>query len=190
MASNVEIANRALQKLGAKRIVSLTEDSRNGRAVNACFEIVKRSVLTSHPWSAAIKRVQLAADSSGPDFGPTNSYTLPSDFLRLLPPDPDLNQNDLDWQIEGRKILTDDSAPLDVRYIYDVTDPNEMGELLREAISMKIAYELAEELTQSNSKKQEAFMAYKEAIAEAKRANAIQRVSPVPPDDEWITVRN
>lgn len=190
MASKVEIANRALQKLGAKRIVSLEEDSRNARAVNACYETLKEAELRKHPWSFAVKRVQLAADTDAPAFGKARTFQLPSDYLRLLAPDPELNLNDLDWQIEGRKIATNDSSPLDVRYIYNVTDPNEMDVLFREALAASIALELAEEITQSNTKKGDADYGYEKAVNEAKKTNAIERAASQPPDDTWVTVRS
>ena len=189
MATKVEIANRALQKLGAKRIVSITEDSINARAINTAFEPVKLGELRKHTWSFAIKRAQLAADATAPLYNKTSSFQLPSDFVRLMPKDADQTYNDLDWQIEGKKIITNDSAPLEIRYIYDVTDPNEMDALFRESFAMKLAYELCEEITQSNTKKDEAMKAYKEAIAEAKRANAMERNSQRPPEDTWVTVR-
>lgn len=190
MASKVDIANRALQLIGAKRIVSLSEDSRNARAANAAFEPVKKAELRKHPWGFAVKRAQLAASTTAPLFTRANSFPLPADFIRLLPPDPETNFNDLDWTIEGRNIITNDGAPLDVRYIYDVTDPNEFDMLFREALAAKLAEQLCEEITQSNAKKAEATMAYREAIAEAKRANAIEKVAEKPPEDEWVTCRS
>jgi hypothetical protein len=190
MASKVEIANRALQILGAKRIVSLTEDSRNARAINAAFEPVKRAELRKHPWQFATKRVQLAAEASAPLFTRSSSFALPSDFIRLLPPDPEVNFNDLDWIIEGRNIITNDGAPLDVRYIWDVTDPNTMDVLFREALSAKLAEQLCEEITQSNTKIATASALYKDVIADAKRANAIEKVAEKPPEDEWVTCRS
>lgn len=190
MASNVEIANRALQKLGAKRIVTLTEDSRNARAINAAFDTLREAELREHTWSFAVKRVALAADAVAPAFGKARYFQLPSDFLRLLPPDPELNYNDLDWQIEGRMIATNDSAPLNVRYVYSVTDPNTMDVLYREALASRIAYELCEEITQSNTKKEAAIADYDSAIAKAKRTNAIERTASKPPEDSWVTIRS
>lgn len=189
MSSKVEIGNRALQLLGAKRIVSLTEDSRNARAINAAYEPVKKAELRKHTWGCATKRVQLAADATPPAFDRANYFTLPADYIRLLPPDPEANYNTLDWVIEGKKIVTNDSAPLNVRYIYDVTDPNEMDVLFREAFAARLAMELCEEITQSNSKMSTAMAKYDETINEAKRANAIEKASEKPPEDDWVTVR-
>jgi hypothetical protein len=102
---------------------------------------------------------------------------------------PEDNMNNKDWQIEGKKILTDDDAPIYIRYIYDVEDPNEFDALFSEALSSKIAMELCEEITQSNSKLQAVSEMYKAAIREARRINAIENVAAKPPEDEWITVR-
>jgi hypothetical protein len=189
MASEVGIANRALQKLGAKRIVSLTEDSKNGRAVNACYEELRDAELRAHTWTFATKRAQLAASATAPLFGKTNSFPLPSDFLRKLNLDPAQNVNTDDNQIEGRDIITDATAPLDIRYVFRVEDPNAMDVLFREALASRIAMELAEELTQSNTKKADASDDYKRAVREARRTNAIERPSQSPPEDEWVTVR-
>lgn len=190
MASKVEIANRALQKLGARRIVSLGEDSVNGRAINTAYEPVKLAELRKHAWSFAVKRASIAADASAPLFNREVSFQLPSDFIKLLAQDPEQNVNDLDWQIEGRKIITNEQAPLEIRYIYNVDDPNEMDALFRETLSAKLALELAEELTQSNTKKAALLEAYKDTIAEARKANAFERISQMPTADKWITVRN
>lgn len=189
MASKVEICNRALQKLGAKRIISLTDDSSNARACNVAFEPVKLSLLRKHNWSFSIQRASLPADVPAPAFGPQNSFTLPADFLRLINPDSWMNYDSLDWVIESKKILTNDSAPLQIRYVADVTDPNQMDALFREALSSLMALELCEEITQSNTKKADLRQDYKDIIAEARRANAIEVPAVMPYDDPWVTVR-
>lgn len=189
MASEVGICSRALQKLGARRISSLTEDSSNARACNAAYEVLRDAELRAHPWSFATDRASLAADSSSPDFGRSNAFQLPSDCLRLLPPYPEDNLNSHDWQIEGRKIYTDESAPLRIRYIKKVSDPNEMDPLFRELLATRIALELCEEVTQSNTKKDALKDDYRNGLNEARRANAIERVAQQPPEDEWITKR-
>lgn len=189
MASEVEICNRALQKLGAKRITSLLDDSVNARACNASYQVLRDKELRAHPWRFAMTRDQLAADTAEPTFGKARSFTLPSTCLRVLAPYPEMNFNDLDWEIEGRKIYTNDSAPLNVRFIYRVTDPNEMDPLFREALSARISFELCEELMQSSNKKETLREDYKEAVAVAKSMNAIESIAQQPPEDVWITAR-
>jgi hypothetical protein len=189
MASEVDICNRALQKLGAKRIASLSDDSVNARACNAAYEMIRDAELRRHPWNFAISRAELPADATEPDWGRANAFTLPADFLRLLPSYPEDNSLDTDWQIEGQKILTDDSAPLYLRYIARTADTSVYDPLFVDAIACKIAFELCEELTQSNAKKDGLRADYDDAIKQAKRTNAIENVAAQPPEDSWITVR-
>lgn len=189
MASVVEICNRALQKLGAKRITSLDQDSVNARACLAAYSSCRQAELRAHPWSFAVDRTALAADAQAPAFGKANAFTLPAECLRVLAPYPEQNLNSLEWQIEGRKIYTDESAPLYLRFITDEEDPAVMDPLFREALSCRMALEMCEELTQSNSKKESVRSDYTQAIREARRVNAIEKISEMPPEDSWVTVR-
>lgn len=189
MASEVGICNAALDKLGAKRIASLSDDSRNARAMNAAYERIRDAELRKHRWGFAIRRASLAANSTEPEFGPANAYDVPTDFLRLIRPDPFRNSTEVDAVIEGRQILSDWDAPLEIRYIAKITDPNTMDALFRDALACALAFECCEEITQSNTKKESARVDYKAVIAEAKRANAIESVPAEPPEDPWITAR-
>lgn len=189
MASVVDICNRGLQKLGSKRITSLGENSASGRACNAAYEACRDAELRKHTWNFAVDRATLAADATPPARGRTNAFQLPADYIRLAPKYVEDNMNTKDWVIEGQKILTNYSAPLDIRYVKKVTDPNLFDPLFREALSCRMAIEMCEELTQSNQKIQVVAAGYKDAVSEAKRVNAMENVSPLPPIDEWITVR-
>jgi hypothetical protein len=190
MSSFVDICNRALQKLGAERITSLTQDSVNARACNLAFEPVRDAELRAHPWNFAITRTTLAEDATAPEFGYTAQFTLPSDCLRLLPPDPASNITDLDWQIEGRKILTNEVSSLEIRYIKREEDSNQYDSLFTEALACALAMELCEELTQSNTKAQTVREDYKRVMREARKLNAFENISAEQQTDTWLTVRN
>jgi len=189
MASEVDICNRALQKLGAERITSLSEDSRNARACNAAYSTVRDALLRAHPWNFAIERAELAADATEPAWGRANAFQLPSDFLRLLPNYPEDAVNSTDWQIEGQKIYTDDDAPIYIRYIKRTTDTATFDPLFVEALSAKMALELCEEITQSNTKKSDLKDDFKTMILEARRNNAFENIAAESPTDTWITGR-
>lgn len=187
---DTEICNRALQKIGAKRITSINEESVNARACKAVYDSRRKALLRAHRWSFAIKRASLAADATAPEWGRANAFTLPADYLKLIPTYPEYHDLNSDWVIEGRKIVTSDSAPLYVRYIADVTDTSQMDPLFKETLAADIAYEIAEEITQSATKKEQAKEDKKDSIKEAKKANAIE----VPPADSapgsWETAGN
>jgi hypothetical protein len=190
MASETSICNRALQKLGASRISSLTENSNNARSCNACYEELRDDELSKYAWSFAIDRVELAADVAEPAFGKARSYTLPADFLRILAPYPEMDINDRDWTIEGNKIYTNDSDPLQIRYVKRVTNVGEMSVYFREALAARVAMELCEEITQSNMKKADLKSDYLMSISAARNANAMQKVGLESPQDSWITGRS
>lgn len=198
MASVIQIANRALTKLGAARIISLGDDNKQSRAVLSCFDDLRDDELRSHRWSFAMKRTSLAADSEAPAFGFTYAYTLPADFLRLdlvndefpaVVMDNYIGMETNEYTIEGNKILANMAAPLKLRYIARIEDPNQMDVNFREALSCRIAAELAEDLTQSNQKRELAWNEYKQAVSRAIRTNAIEKPPMMQGDNQWIMSR-
>ena len=66
MTSSVDIANSALNNIGASNINSLTEDSVAARIMNQRYPFVRDAVFRAHPWNCLIKRVSIAANSTGP----------------------------------------------------------------------------------------------------------------------------
>jgi hypothetical protein len=189
-SSDVDICNLALQRLGAKPISSLSQDSTAARACSRAYEHSRDSELRAHPWSFARARASLAAESTDPIFGFAKQYPLPSDYLRILPNDAaNVNSNQDDWQIEGRKILTDDSSPIQLVYLKQVTDTNEFDALFVELLASRIAVEIAEKVTQSNTKKDNAEKRYEAIKSEARKVNAFERPPQVPVDDTWLTAR-
>ena len=149
MASVVDICNSALNLLGASTISALTEDTKNARLCNQRYEPVRNRVFRGHNWNCLIKRVQLAANSTNPVIEYAKSYALPSDCLRVLKihnGTTDSIASDLDYKIEGKNIVTDETTVYLV-YIALDTDPNNYDVYLREAISHQLAADLAYAIT-------------------------------------------
>ncbi len=185
--SDVKIVNLALQKLGADRIESLTEDSPNARSMNACYEAMRDAELRRYDWSFAIARKSVAKDPSGPVWGGWNRYSLPNDFLRLIRDDE--SGSFVDWKIEGIYILSKDAAPLQFRYIARISDPNFFDSLFVDAFACRLALQTCEEITGSTAKKQGVKEDYDDAIAEARRLGAIEKAALEAPEDPWLAAR-
>jgi len=190
MTDAVSICNLALQRVGAKSISSLAEDSTAGRACNRVYAQARDSELRANSWAFARERVQVAADSTDPVFGAAKRYAIPSDSLRVLPTNGvDGTDTQDDFEIYGRFIHTDHSSPVNLVYVKRITDEGTFDALFVELLIARIAMDIAEKVTQSNRKKEAATIHYKEVQKEARRVNAFERPPQKPPVDTWVSAR-
>jgi hypothetical protein len=197
MSSQVDIANRALTKLGESRITSLEDNTNNARVINSMFTIVRDAELRAHLWRFAIARASLPALSEAPAWGYAYQYQLPSDCLRLIGLDAYvalgmgdyITRTDSLYALEGNKVLTDLNAPLNIRYVKIEEDTNQYTSDFAEAFACRLAAECAETLTNSTSKRQLAWQEYKEAISLALKSNSLELPSQSRYDDSWILSR-
>ena len=153
MASVVDIANSALNLLGASTISALTDDSKNARLCNQRYEPVRNRVFRSHAWNCLTKRVQLAQDTTAPVVEYSYAYTLPSDCLRVLKIHTGVTDSiasDINYKVEGRKVKTNEGTVYLV-YVALVTDPNEYDVYLQEAISHQLAADIAYAVTNNST---------------------------------------
>ena len=92
MATDVEIANQALLRVGAESITSAewtTPTNERSRAVSNSWPFVRREVLRAHPWNSVTKRRTILAEAAlssylKPNFDFSHSFKLPDDCLRVL----------------------------------------------------------------------------------------------------------
>ncbi len=117
----LEVANRALSRLGAVRITALTDTTAPAKAVAACFPSQPDWVLRSWLWKFAINRVALTNPETAEGTDWTWKYTLPPDCLDIVPQGTPLD--DVEFVEEAGTLLCDLEAPLWLRYVRQVTDP-------------------------------------------------------------------
>ena len=199
-ASDVAIANLALTKLGADRIIALTDNTKEAREVNAIYELERDNEIRAHFWKFATARTALPALTTPPAFGYNNAFQLPSDYLRVVavgdfaPGAVDrwfyyTGTDNSEYQIEGQTIVTDFAAPLNLRYMRRITDPTQFDANFVEAFACKLAIELCETLTSSSSKKADCARSYQMAISNALRANAIEQPPEPQTSGTWLMAR-
>lgn len=181
----VDCCNSALQRVGAGSILSLSDNSPEARACSLAYDSNRRDELRRHPWNFAIKRAVLAPDSTAPAFDFKYAFTLPSDCLRVLRP----ATANLDWQIEGRKILTNESTVLNLRYVADIEDCAQWDASFYSVCAIALAIDIVEKLTQSNVKKKGLFDEYKDEIKDARRMDAIESGPEDAAEDAWLLAR-
>jgi len=186
MASEVQICNVALSRLGEDPIISLTEDSKAGRACNLVFTDIRDSLLRAHPWNFAVARASLAQLTTTPVYGFNYEYQLPTDCLKVLKTDPE--GDDIDFKIEGRKLLTDE-ATINILYISRVTDPVQYDPIFMEVFSAKLAAELAVSLTDSITLADFLHQKYEKVLSEARGMDAQEGTPDNIIADAWIESR-
>ncbi len=179
--SVVSICNTALDLLGSDSIASLADDSKAARFCARNYERVRDAVLRAYPWNCAMARASLAALAQAPAWGYGRQYALPEGpdpayCLRVLAIDGEVDFG-LTYKIEGRRILTDEDAPLEILYIARVEDPSQYDALLTDAIAARLALDAAYPLAGSVSLAQAMSQAYAEKLAEARQVDA-QEGSP------------
>jgi uncharacterized protein YifE (UPF0438 family) len=180
MTSKVEIINRALDLLGADIIEDPEQDIENARIMNRAYDIIRKGLLRRYNWNCAKIRIQLAPDATAPLFDYAQQFSLPADCLRPLFP------KKSDWAVEGKKILTNEGTVLNLIYLRDLTDENEMDASLVRVFAAELAVAVCEKVTQSLSKRQEAKRELKDAHDEARKSNAYERNPDAQDESTWL----
>jgi hypothetical protein len=184
VASNVQIANLALNVIGEEPITSFSDNDKAARTVSLWYEPVRRAVLRSHPWNFAVARRTLAQLTEVPPFGYAHKYALPSDFLRLL----SVNDAARPYEIEKREFLTD-ASEVQLRYVYDVTDPNQYDTLFLMTFAAALAVKIAMPITNDKEQAKLADAALEMALAEARSVDAMEIGPRQIEADEWLNAR-
>lgn len=191
MATAVDIANRALSMLGEARITALTDNTKNARAMNARYALLRDAELVAYPWRFSIKRVKLYSSGAAPEWGYSNIYELPTDCLRTIKVGGDAvnaqavgvmyessgysaGQRAAYEIIEG-ELHTNLSSPVEFEYISQITDTTKFDTLFVEVLAARLASDAAEELTQSDNKKRYAMAIYDATLGTARKTDALRR---------------
>ena len=196
MASPVDIVNRALSKLGGKRIASMDDNTVDARLASSLYEIVRDAEMSAYAWSFAKHRKRIPAEADPPAFGWARQYLLPSDCLRVLEAGPwpqavmadYIGGDTSEYTIEGGRLLTNQGPALNLIYLRRIEDSGLYPAIFIEALACKLAVEMTEALTAAGAgKRQLAWQEYEHAIKTARRHNAIQRPPVKIQDDTWAT---
>ena len=169
-----------LSKIGQDTILNLLENSRAGRACNLIYEPIRRTLLRAHTWNFSIKRVELALLPDVPVYGWGFKFQLPADFLKLIGTSWD-DYLDVKFKVEGDTIVTDEQT-FKITYVTDFVDVNNFDDSFSEALSARIAAELAYILVEDADLKLVLMQEYEQKFGEAKSNDAQENMT-----DELIT---
>lgn len=170
MASQVQIINVALSRLGANAITSLTDGTTEQQLAVNLWDVSRQATLRDHPWNFAITEVELSAVVDGDTRNYSYAYQIPADCLRLLEV-----YEDRDFKLASRRILSDNST-CTVKYVKDVTDTTEWDSLFVDVMAQRLAAEMAYALTKSQATADTNFTLYERKVAKARFVDASEDV--------------
>lgn len=192
-ATQTQIYNRALILLGSvARVRSIDDAQPLARQLNDVWDGSRQAAIASHPWNFAIKRAQLNAHANKPLFGYSVQCALPADCLRWLP----AGRGDYEFfegEEEGGFILTDAAAPINIRYLADITDVGAWPPHFVTFMAFELAMMTAESGTQMTASVDDMTVKREQALMDAKRFDGLatgnRSRGNVETESRWLSAR-
>lgn len=170
MATSIDIASSALLLIGDNPISSFSDPGAGAQVAGTLYPEVKRRILSSHPWSFAMKQQQLNRLSQTPDklTGFQYAFQLPTDLIRLW--NTQVNSN---YIIIGDLLYSNQQEIL-ATYIYDVDEVNIPPHAVK-AIEYSLAADFAISITEDNTMSQIFEQKFLNMVAQAQAIDSQNR---------------
>lgn len=177
--SRTEIANRALDAIGADTIGSINDLTKPAQLCNRLFSPLRDSLLRRHPWNFASVRAVLPALATGPAWGFANSFQLPADYIRIVR----VNVSDptTPYKVENGTIATNAGAPLGILYVQRIDDPGQFDALFTDALVLALAHDLAKPISNDTTLRAQLGQDLEKALRDARSADSAEGT----PDPLW-----
>lgn len=170
MVSKVQICNRALLQIGhTRQITSFEEDCTEAKVCKALYEETKKATLRDYPWHFALKLKKAVRVAETPLFKWNYAYQKPDDLLRLFRTYP----RTVDFAIVGDKIMSN-VEPFQYVGIFNVSEDLFDASFV-EALSLKLAAELAIPVASSSTLHETFYNAYQRFIKDARTTAAYEQ---------------
>lgn len=172
--TSTNIANYALAFIGEPRISDINDP--NSTVALTCsqwFDQTCDEVLRTHRWNCATRRATLSrlvqSDSASYPF----TYSLPTDFLRLLEVNGEAAESSSEFfEIEGKTLLIKEEA-VTIRYIARIL-PDQFDPLLTKAVALALAATIAIPLTSKLQLQAHCLGLFHSALSRARQIDAVE----------------
>ena len=180
MPTIIDIWNKALTHIGAARVSSLTEASREARVCRTLYDDIIKEVLRVHPWGFASTVIQLAvlADVDAVNFA--YAYQLPADCyhpVKLIDnvanTVPVNDENNKIYEIRERTLVTDET-PVYLKYTKLIVDPGKFDSIFVQAAAYRLASDLALAVPKKMALHDRMLRRYQATVLSAKNVDASQ----------------
>jgi hypothetical protein len=197
MATDLDLANRALNAIGQDPIPSLdnTVNSKTISTVNLHLSPAKLETLRAHDWNSVRGRIEpnlLPTDRSFGEWG--YSYRLPTDFLcfrRFISQDPKdaYAPYSIEIDSENKPTLLTDIPSAKIIYTRNITDFNRWDVLLQMAAVCKLALHLVGPIVRDTKMQQYWYQAMEAGFTTACGVDEAEGGMEIATDSNLIDVR-
>lgn len=176
--SRIDLCSRALLKIGANPIASLSEGTAEADVASNLYDYVRDALLSAHPWHFATTQKKLAALPGSE--AAVNAYALPSDCLRVLHAGSYEGGSGLVYRLSNRTLHTN-AAEIYLTYVFRA-DEADYPPYFDKVLIAHLAAEFCIPLTDSTSRWESLRKIAEEDLRQARLINA-QQATPGGIDD-------
>lgn len=186
MASEVDIFNKALGRLGVQAVTSTEEDTEAARACRRYYDEDRRNMLCDYDFGFAISRMNLSESTDDNNTHYDYIYNLPNDFLSMICilDDDDKSETETEYLIEGNKLYANVS-PCWIRYVQDRESPAEFTDPFIEALYLKLAADICMRLTGDKTLRRELCTELKIHLPASRAHAGKNKVMKLQPTKNW-----
>ncbi|WGL96483.1 hypothetical protein [Arsenophonus nasoniae] len=199
MASEIEICNLALSRVGNSRFInSFREKRKEAEQCSLHYPHCRDTVLTDFPWNFALKRIALADSGNSPPEW-QYAYSYPTDCMKAIAiirpgdkyslPDQAINFQVGSDEAGTSKLIYCDQPKAWLRYVARVTDVNMFDAIFIDALAWRLSAELARSLASNANIGNESFQLYQLAIENAAAHSLSESSEPTDYIDEFTAAR-
>ena len=174
MTTSIDIANSALVLLGGREITSFTDHSNEATVAKNLYRSARDFVLRAYPWASLKKRANVVELAEKPVSGFEHQYQLPGDSVRVLEVHSGGKYRVDHWEVNGRAVLTD-SKPISIVYISDTVPEQNYSTQLVQALTYRLAAEMAYPVTGSNQAQVNFNSLFQNVLDEARTTDALEQ---------------
>lgn len=179
LINKINVINLALVYLGVNTIADINENNPQAQSMKAVYDIELYSLLREAHWNFALRRKILNKVNETTDYGYTNVFALPSDYVRtvavyLLG---DLTTPLKQYKVIGNRIHSNQDK-LYMEYVYFFDDTTKFDVSFIKALAYSLATSVSHSLTTMSNEKV--------ALLEDKRKDALAYAITVNSQDNSI----
>lgn len=170
MASQIQIINVALSRIGANEIQSLSTNSAEQKLAVIFWDVARQACLRDHPWNFALKDSQLNKVDGYVPYEYQYAYQLPADFIRLIQ-----FYGNPTFKVQGKRILTNEDV-CKIKYVADVQDTLQWDASFTDLLAQRLAFDMAYALTKSQATADTMWSIYQQKLKTARHIDGTEDV--------------